>query len=53
MIKARLRNHVQKMYITAIHVAIILGFKYIAPNGGYALAKQITTTINIKNSFVK
>ena len=38
-----------KMNITAIHVAVICGAKYVAPSGGYAYANIIAQITNIRN----
>jgi hypothetical protein len=46
-----LMDNVQKINMTATHVAVIWGCTYSAPNGGYALATQMPITIKIKNSY--
>ena len=43
----------KNMMITAIQVAVMSGFKYSAPMGGYAFATNIAMIINNKNSFSK
>ena len=40
------------MNITAIHVAVICGARYIAPSGGYAYASSISMSALIRKECV-